>query len=109
MPSLPDLEGPRRSSFHSAFPKGTPSRFLDFFDFGFKRYLTPWIVRHIWLWAVCLLGLGLMIQVAIYLHKSLPSQEVVSLPIPPEARMRKGFLDDLIRNKEGRGYGDSQR
>jgi hypothetical protein len=100
MPSLPDLEAPRKSSFPSAFPKGTPSSFLDFLDFGFKHYLTPWIVRHVWLWAVCLLGLGLMIQVAIYVHKSLPTQEVVSLAIPPEAKMRKGFLDDLIRNKE---------
>ena len=100
MPSLPDLAAPGRPSFASAFPKGTPSRFLDFFDFGFKRYLTPWIVRHIWLWTVCLLGLGLMIQVAIYVHKSLPSREVVNLAIPPEARMRKGFLDELIRNKE---------
>ena len=100
MPSLPDLEAPRKSSFPSAFPKGTPSSFIDFLDFGFKRYLTPWIVRHVWLWAVCLLGLGLMVQVAVYVHKSLPTQEVVSLAIPPEAKMRKGFLDDLIRNKE---------
>jgi hypothetical protein len=100
MPSLPDLGAPGRPSFPSAFPKGTPSGFLDFFDFGFKRYLTPWIVRHVWLWAVCLLGLGLMIQVAMYVQKSLPTRETVSLPIPPDARMRKGFLDDLIRNKE---------
>jgi hypothetical protein len=100
MPSLPDLEALRKSSFPSAFPKGTPSNILDFLDFGFKRYLTPWIMRHIWLWAVCLLGLGLTIQVAISVYKSLPRREVVSLAIPPEARMRKGFLDDLIRNKE---------
>jgi hypothetical protein len=100
MPSLPDLESPRMSSFPSAFPKGVPSRFLNFLDFGFKRYLTPWIVRLTWLWAVCLLGLGLMIQVAIYLHKSLPSREVVRLDVPFEAKLREQFLDDLIRNKQ---------
>ena len=82
MPPLPDLASAGQAVVPGHFPEGDAIRFLDFFDFGFKRYLTPWIVRHIWLWTVCLLGLGLMIQVAVYVHKSLPSREVVKSAYP---------------------------
>jgi hypothetical protein len=100
MPGLPDIVATARSSFHSAFAKGKPSRFLDFLDFKFKRYLTPWIVRHVWLWGVCLLSLGLMVQVATYLYKSLPRLEEVSVAVPLDAKLRKDFVDDLIRNRK---------
>lgn len=91
---------PKSISVQSAFPKGEPSRFLDFFDFGFKRYLTPWIVRRVWLWGTCLLVLALVIQITVYVHKSLPSREVVNLPIPPDVRMQKEILDEFIQEKE---------
>lgn len=97
MPSLPNPEMPRRTSFPSAFPKGPPSNFIDFFDFRFKRYLTPWIVRHVWLWGFCLLALGVAVQVARDVYKSLPTREVVRLHVPYEAQLRKNLLDRLLR------------
>ena len=51
---------------------------------------------------MCLLGLGTLIEVAINVRKSLPTQETVSLPVPSEARMKKTFIDYLIRDKETR-------
>jgi hypothetical protein len=100
MPGFPALDLPNSPSLQSAFPKGAPLGVFEFFDFGFKRYLTPWIVRLVWVWGVCLLALGLLIQVAVYVHKSMPSKEVVRLSIPPDARMKKLLLDDLIQRKE---------
>ncbi|MEX2285659.1 MAG: hypothetical protein WD648_01140 [Planctomycetaceae bacterium] len=99
-PIRPIKKAAKTSSKGGERDKQSVSSFLDFFDFGFKRYLTPCIVRHVWLWAVCLMGLGLMIQVAMYFYKSLPSRYAVSLPIPFEAQMRKSCLDDLIRKEE---------
>lgn len=75
---------------------------LELLDFKFKRYLTPWIIRFVWVWVFCGLLLASTIHVAVCAYKSLPKRETVSIVLAEDVIERKRALDVSIMLKRSR-------
>lgn len=75
---------------------------IELLDFKFKRYLTPWIIRFVWVWIFCGLLLASTIHVAVCAYKALPKRETVPVVLAEGVLERKQALDASITLKRSR-------
>lgn len=78
---------------------GVLSRLIYFLDLRFERYLTPWIIRRTWVWAICVMCLLLLSHLCLCSYRALPRREVVRQRIPMDVAEKKERLALLIMQK----------
>ena len=69
-------------------------------DLRFRRYLTPWIIRFTWLWAILLIVAGWSFYSAVGLWRVMPRTQTVELTIPTNIERQKRTLSFTIAMKE---------
>ena len=69
-------------------------------DFKFERYLTPWIIRRVWLWAVILAAFVVSVYVAVGCYNSLPERRVVEVDKPHETLQAISRIQTEIFRRE---------